>query len=75
MPELAAAQAALRTVFGFADFRPGQDVIVELDYDHPMTGQDRPATRLADRVAAAGGQLHQADNNGRQRLIAILPCE
>ena len=29
MPELAAAQAALRTVFGFADFRPGQDAIVE----------------------------------------------
>src|SRR6516225_5943578 len=28
MPDLAAAQAALRSVFGFADFRPGQDAIV-----------------------------------------------
>lgn len=55
--------------------RSGQDVIVELDYDHPMIGQDWPAAHLADCVAAAGGQLHQADNNGRQRLIAILPCE
>jgi signal transduction histidine kinase len=55
--------------------RSGQDVIVELDYDHPMTGQDWPATHLADRVAAAGGQLHQAANHGHQQLIAILPCE
>ena len=28
MPDLAAAQAALRSVFGFAGFRPGQDAIV-----------------------------------------------
>jgi ATP-dependent DNA helicase RecQ len=29
MPNLAAAQAALRSVFGFENFRPGQDAIVE----------------------------------------------
>src|SRR5215471_3867700 len=29
MPDLAAAQAVLRSVFGFADFRRGQDAIVE----------------------------------------------
>ncbi len=29
MPDLAAAQAALRSVFGFEDFRPGQGAIVE----------------------------------------------
>jgi ATP-dependent DNA helicase RecQ len=28
MPNLAAAQAALRSVFGFENFRPGQDAIV-----------------------------------------------
>src|ERR1700687_20595 len=29
MPELAAAQEALRSTFGFADFRPGQGAIIE----------------------------------------------
>jgi hypothetical protein len=55
--------------------RAGRDVVVELEYDHAMTGQDWPAARLADRVAAAGGQLQQADHHGHQRLIALLPCE
>jgi signal transduction histidine kinase len=55
--------------------RAGRDVIVELTYARAMTGQDWPTAYLADRVAAAGGQLQQADNYGHQRLIALLPCE
>ena len=55
--------------------RSGRDVIVELTYARAMTGQDRPAAHLADRIAAAGGQLQQADNHGHQKLIALLPCE
>lgn len=55
--------------------RAGRDVVVELEYDHAMTGRDWPAALLADRVAAAGGQLQQADSHGHQRLIALLLCE
>ena len=53
----------------------GRDVIIELGYDRAMTGRDWPAAHLADRVAAAGGQLQQADNHGHQQLTAMLPCE
>ena len=55
--------------------RAGRDVIVELTCDGAMTGQDWPAAHLADRVAAAGGQLRQAGDQGHPRLIAVLPCE
>ena len=55
--------------------RAGRGVIIELTYHRAMTGQDWPAAHLADRVAAAGGQLQRADNHGHQQLIASLPCE
>jgi signal transduction histidine kinase len=55
--------------------RADQDVIIELTYDHAMTGTDWPAAYLGDRVAAAGGQLQHEDDHGHQRLIAVLPCE
>ena len=54
--------------------RAGRDVIIELTYN-TMTGQDWPAAYLADRIAAAGGQLRRADHHGHQQLIAVLPCE
>jgi hypothetical protein len=49
--------------------------MVQLEYDHAMTGGDWPSAHLADRIAAVGGQLEQADHHGRHRLIALLPCE
>jgi len=55
--------------------RAGRDVIIELGYDRAMTDRDWPAPHLADRVAAAGGRLQQADNRGHQQLTALLPCE
>jgi signal transduction histidine kinase len=55
--------------------RSDRSVMVQLEYDHPMTGGGWPSAHLADRIAAAGGQLQQADHHGRQRLIALLPCE
>jgi signal transduction histidine kinase len=55
--------------------RAGRDVIVELDYDHATGSRDWPPAHIADRVAAAGGRLRRADHDGRQQLIARLPCE
>ena len=55
--------------------RSGADVIVELEYDDAMTDGDWPSALLADRVAAADGQLQRADFQNRKRLIAFLPCE
>jgi signal transduction histidine kinase len=55
--------------------RAGRDVIIELGHDGAMTDRDWPAPHLADRVAAAGGRLQQADNRGHQQLTALLPCE
>jgi signal transduction histidine kinase len=55
--------------------RAGQDVIIELTYDRPMTDSDWPPAYVGDRVAAVGGQLHREDDNGRRRLIAVMPCE
>jgi hypothetical protein len=55
--------------------RSGRDVIVELEYDRATVVGAWPPAHIADRIAAAGGQLRQADHNGRQQLIALLPCE
>ena len=55
--------------------RSGADVIVELEYDHAMTDGDWPSALLADRVAAADGQLQRVDFQNHKRLIAFLPCE
>jgi len=60
--------------------RSGQDVVVEVEYGRAgVPASADPATdpavaHLADRVAAAGGQLRHDDRGGRQRLIASLPC-
>jgi signal transduction histidine kinase len=54
----------------------GRDVFVEVEYDRATATQgDWPPRHLADRVAAAGGQIQLASRGGRQRLIAVLPCE
>jgi signal transduction histidine kinase len=54
--------------------RYGQDVVVEIEYGRAgMTGEPG-SSHLADRLAAAGGQLRRADVGDRQRLIARLPC-
>jgi len=50
----------------------GQHVAVEIEYDR-AGGAGNPV-HLADRVAAAGGQLRHTDRGGRRRLIASLPC-
>jgi signal transduction histidine kinase len=52
----------------------GRDVIIELACDHAATGE-WPAAYLGDRLAAVGGQLQHTADHGRQRLIAVLPCE
>jgi signal transduction histidine kinase len=52
--------------------RSGGEVVVEIDYERAVAAGN-PA-HLADRVAAAGGQLHHTGHDGRQRLIASLPC-
>jgi signal transduction histidine kinase len=52
--------------------RSGEDVLVEIDYERADVAGT--AIHLADRVAAAGGQLHHASRGGRQRLIVSLPC-
>ena len=53
--------------------RAGGDVVVEIEYER--TGVGNPASvHLADRVAAAGGQLRYAGRGDRRRLIASLPC-
>jgi signal transduction histidine kinase len=52
--------------------RSGEDVLVEIDYER--SGVTGNPLHLADRVAAAGGQLHHADLGDRHRLIASVPC-
>ena len=54
--------------------RSGQDVVVEIEYGRAgMTG-DPGSAHLADRLAAAGGQVRRAGLGDRPRLIARLPC-
>ena len=56
--------------------RAGRELFVEVEYDcATATHGDWPPRHLADRAAAAGGQLQFASRGGRQRLIAVLPCE
>jgi signal transduction histidine kinase len=52
----------------------GGDVVVEIEYERAGDTGNPASVHLADRVAAAGGQLRQASRDGRQRLIASLPC-
>jgi signal transduction histidine kinase len=52
----------------------GGDVVVEIEYERAGDTGNPASAHLADRVAAAGGQLRQASRDGRQRLIASLPC-
>jgi signal transduction histidine kinase len=52
--------------------RSGGDVVVEIGYER--AGAAGNPAHLADRVAAAGGQLHHTGHGDRQRLIASLPC-
>jgi len=54
--------------------RCGEDVVVEIDCECAGDAGNRASVHLADRVAAAGGQLRHASRDGRQRLIASLPC-
>jgi signal transduction histidine kinase len=54
--------------------RSGQDVVVEVEYARASVTSDPGSAHLADRVAAAGGQLRRARLGDRQRLIARLPC-
>jgi signal transduction histidine kinase len=54
--------------------RSGEDVIVEIDCECAGDAGNQASVHLADRVAAAGGQLRHASRDGRQRLIASLPC-
>lgn len=63
--------------------RSGQDVLVEVEYGRADVavdpapahlGADPGSAHLTDRVAAAGGQLRHAEQDGRRRLIASLPC-
>jgi hypothetical protein len=54
--------------------RSGEDVVVEIDCERAGDTGNRASVHLADRVAAAGGQLRHAGRGGRQRLIASLPC-
>jgi signal transduction histidine kinase len=54
--------------------RSGQDVVVEVEYARAGITGDLGSAHLADRLAAAGGQLRQTDRGGRRRLIASLPC-
>jgi signal transduction histidine kinase len=53
----------------------GQDLLVEVDCDRGMTEADWPPAGIADRIAAAGGDLRRASHDGRQQWTAILPCE
>jgi signal transduction histidine kinase len=54
--------------------RCGEDVVVEIDCECAGDAGNRASVHLADRVAAAGGQLRHGSREGRQRLIASLPC-
>jgi signal transduction histidine kinase len=54
--------------------RSGQDVVVEVEYSRAGMTSYPGSVHVADRVAAAGGQLRQADRGDRRRLIARLPC-
>jgi len=54
--------------------RSGHDVVVEVEFDRAGMTADPGSAHLADRLAAAGGQLRQADLGDQQRLIAKLPC-
>jgi signal transduction histidine kinase len=53
--------------------RAGQDVTVELTCAGVAAG-DWPPAHLGDRIAAAGGELRHTAGQGRQKLIAVLPC-
>jgi PAS domain-containing protein len=54
--------------------RSGQDVVVEVEYGRAGVTGDPGSSHLADRLAAAGGQLRHADMGDRRRLIARLSC-
>jgi hypothetical protein len=49
-------------------------VVVEIEYGRAGITGDPGSSHLADRLAAAGGQLRHADMGDRRRLIARLPC-
>jgi signal transduction histidine kinase len=55
--------------------RRAADVVVELESDCGRAGTDWPPAHVADRFAAAGGRLERAVADGRERLVAVLPCE
>ena len=55
--------------------RRAADVVVELVSDCGQAGSDWPPAHVADRVAAAGGQLERGAADGRERLVVVLPCE
>ena len=55
--------------------RRAADVVVELESDSGVAGSDWPPAHVADRIAAVGGQLQYAAADGRERLVAVLPCE
>jgi signal transduction histidine kinase len=52
----------------------GGDIVVEIEYERASDAGIPASVHLADRVAAAGGQLHHTGHGDRQRLIASLPC-
>ena len=52
----------------------GGDIVVEIEYERAGDAGIPASVHLADRVAAAGGQLHHTGHGDRQRLIASLPC-
>lgn len=54
--------------------RRGLNVVVELDCAHAAAAR-WPPPQVADRVAAADGQLRLTDYDGGRRLTAVLPCE
>jgi signal transduction histidine kinase len=54
--------------------RRGPDVVVVLDCA-PAVAARWPPPHVADRIAAADGQVQLTDYDGGRRLTAVLPCE
>ena len=55
--------------------RAGRDVVVELKYEHAMTGQEWPAAHLATGLLPSAESSSTRPITADQRLIAVLPCE
>jgi hypothetical protein len=79
MPDLLAAQAALRSTFGFADFRPGQRAIIEAvlggadEQNTPANGSAGLVIGLVSRIALMSVSALMSSRYRSAKMLLISP--